>query len=175
MTVPAALQNLSARLGADPLLVQAAGGNTSLKQDGVMWIKASGTWLKEALNKDIFVPVDLIALRSALSGQSPDCETCEAFVRTDLNASGLRPSIETTVHALMAQKVVLHVHCVNTIAHAIRADAEEVLAEKLKGETWKFIPYAKPGLDLAAAIKARLAPETDVLVLRQSWSGGGRA
>ena len=37
------LRALSARVGADPLLVQAAGGNTSLKDQGVMWIKASGT------------------------------------------------------------------------------------------------------------------------------------
>ena len=39
------LRKLSARVGSDPLLVQAAGGNTSLKDKGVMWIKASGTWL----------------------------------------------------------------------------------------------------------------------------------
>ena len=52
------LSQLSARIGADPLLVQAAGGNTSIKQDGVMWIKASGTRLKEASSKNIFVPLD---------------------------------------------------------------------------------------------------------------------
>ncbi len=53
------LRTLSAQLGADPLLVQAAGGNTSIKQDGTMWIKASGTWLMDALSKDIFVPLNL--------------------------------------------------------------------------------------------------------------------
>ena len=42
----APLNRLSASIGADPVLVQAAGGNVSLKRDGVMWIKASGTWLK---------------------------------------------------------------------------------------------------------------------------------
>ena len=41
----AELRDFSARIGADPLLIQAAGGNTSVKADGVMWIKASGTWL----------------------------------------------------------------------------------------------------------------------------------
>ena len=46
-----ALRTLSAKLGSDPLLVQAAGGNTSLKRDGIMWIKASGTWLRDALAK----------------------------------------------------------------------------------------------------------------------------
>ena len=44
-----ALRELSAALGADPLRTQGAGGNTSIKRDGVMWIKASGTWLADAL------------------------------------------------------------------------------------------------------------------------------
>jgi rhamnose utilization protein RhaD (predicted bifunctional aldolase and dehydrogenase) len=44
-----ALLELSAALGADQLREQGAGGNTSIKRDGVVWIKASGTWLAEAL------------------------------------------------------------------------------------------------------------------------------
>ena len=159
------LRTLSARVGADPLLVQAAGGNTSLKDAGVMWIKASGTWLKDAAARDIFVPLDHAAILEALKRDDPACESCTAFVRTDLNATGLRPSIETTVHALMPQRVVVHVHCVNTIASAIRADAEQRLAEKLAGFNWAFIPYARPGLPLAGAISARIRPGVDVLVL----------
>lgn len=159
------LRRLSARVGADPLLVQAAGGNTSLKEDGVMWIKASGTWLKDAETRDLFVPLDHAAIMEALAQNDPACESCTAFVRTDLNSTGLRPSIETTVHALMPQRVVVHVHCVNTIAWAIRADAEQRIAEKLSGFNWAFIPYARPGLPLAGAISSRMRPGVDVLVL----------
>jgi len=159
------LRTLSARVGADPLLVQAAGGNTSLKQDGVMWIKASGTWLKDATARDIFVPLDHQAILDALTRNDPACESCTAFVRTDLNATGLRPSIETTVHALMPQRVVVHVHCVNTIAWAIRQDAEARLAERLAGFDWAYIPYARPGLPLAGAISRRIRPGVNVLVL----------
>jgi rhamnose utilization protein RhaD (predicted bifunctional aldolase and dehydrogenase) len=159
------LRALSARVGADPLLVQAAGGNSSLKDQGVMWIKASGTWLKDAATRDIFVPLDHAAIMDALARDDPACESCVTFLRTDLNGTGLRPSIETTVHALMPQRVVLHVHCVNTIAWAIRADAEARLAEKLKDFAWAFIPYARPGLPLAAAIQSRIKPGVDVLIL----------
>lgn len=159
------LRTLSARVGSDPLLVQAAGGNTSLKDQGVMWIKASGTWLRDAAAKDIFVPLDHAAIMAALAKNDPACESCVAFVRTDLNSTGLRPSIETTVHALMPQRVVVHVHCVNTIAWAIRADGEARLAERLKEFNWAYIPYARPGLPLAGAISARLKPGVDVLVL----------
>ena len=143
------LRAFSARVGSEPLLVQAAGGNTSLKDGGVMWIKASGTWLKDAASHDIFVPLDHAAILQGLAKNDPACEACTAFVRTDLNSTGLRPSIETTVHALMPQRVVVHVHCVNTIAWAIRADGEQRIAERLKAFDWAFIPYARPGLPLA--------------------------
>lgn len=159
------LRALSARVGSDPLLVQAAGGNTSLKEQDVMWIKASGTWLKDATARDIFVPLDHAAIMQGLASNDPACESCTTFVRTDLNGTGLRPSIETTVHALMPQRVVVHVHCVNTIAWAIRADAEQRLAEKLKDFDWAFIPYARPGLPLAGAIQSRMRPGVNVLVL----------
>lgn len=49
---------VSERLGRDPLQVQAAGGNTSVKRDGAMWVKASGTWLADARERDIMVAVD---------------------------------------------------------------------------------------------------------------------
>ena len=130
-----------------------------------MWIKASGTWLAEAATRDIFVPLDHQRLVAALERDDPDCATCMAYVRTDLNALGLRPSIETSVHALMPQPVVFHVHCVETIAWAIRDGAERLLAAPLAAFNWAFVPYARPGLPLAAAIRARLRPGTDVLVL----------
>ena len=159
-----ALRRLSAQAGANPLLVQAAGGNTSLKDAAVMRIKASGTWLAHALERDIFVAVDLPRLRAALERGDADCETPHVFASPD-NPAGLRPSIETTVHALMPQKAVVHVHCVETIAWAVLADAEALLAEPLAAFRWAFIPYARPGLPLARAIQRRLAPDTQVLVL----------
>jgi rhamnose utilization protein RhaD (predicted bifunctional aldolase and dehydrogenase) len=161
----AALRKLSAEVGFDPLLVQAAGGNTSLKDDSVMWIKASGTWLKDAAARDIFVPVDHPALMAAIAEDDPRCEACTDFLRTDLNATSLRPSIETTVHALMPQRVVLHVHCVNTIAYAICTDGKERLQHVLKDFHWTWIPYARPGRPLAAVISQRMQPDVNVLVL----------
>ena len=62
MMQPAELQQLkevSARVGRDMTLVQGAGGNTSVKEGDVLWVKASGAWLSEADKRDIFVPVDL--------------------------------------------------------------------------------------------------------------------
>ena len=60
---------LSARLGSDPLQVQGPGGNTSIKDGDVMWIKASGTELANAETQDIFVAVDRNAAKAEAHGQ----------------------------------------------------------------------------------------------------------
>ena len=69
MMQPAELQLLkevSARVGRDMSLVQGAGGNTSVKEGDILWVKASGAWVSEADKRDIFVPVDLPGALRAL-------------------------------------------------------------------------------------------------------------
>ena len=56
----AALARVSAELGRNRLLVQAAGGNTSVKDDGVLWVKASGTLARQGARR-----TDLRRARSA--------------------------------------------------------------------------------------------------------------
>ena len=52
------LKELSVFLGDNLDWVQGAGGNTSVKENGVLWVKASGYWLSDAQNNNIFVPLD---------------------------------------------------------------------------------------------------------------------
>jgi len=119
----------------------------------------------DADKRDIFLPVALAPLRATIAADDPACETSTGFVPHDLNPLSLRPSIETTMHAVMPQKVVVHVHCVDTIAWAVQHDAEARLASLLAGLDWVFVPYARPGLPLTRDILARLQPSTSVLVL----------
>jgi rhamnose utilization protein RhaD (predicted bifunctional aldolase and dehydrogenase) len=60
------LLELSARVGADPLLTQASTGNSSIKLDGVLWIKASGKWMSDALNENFLVPLDLSQIQACV-------------------------------------------------------------------------------------------------------------
>lgn len=159
------LLGLAARLGRDPLAIQGPGGNISLKRDGVMWVKASGTWMMEATARSIFVPVDLAAVLEGLAASDPACETCSAFVRHDLVRSPLRPSIETTLHAVMPQRVIVHVHCVETISIACLLDAPQRLIAPLAGLNWAFVPYIRPGASLGQAMAEHLRAETNVVVL----------
>lgn len=160
----AALVGASSRLGADPLQVQGPGGNTSVKAEDAMWIKASGTWLAEAESRDIFVPCDVGVLRRALAGGEAQPDMA-AIVPANANPLGLRPSIETAVHAALDWPVVLHTHCVATIALAICRDGPALIKALLPGLDVAFVPYVKPGWDLAKAISATTSPETQVVVL----------
>ena len=155
------LRAVSARFGADPLFVQGPGGNTSLKAGGALWIKASGTRLADAERPDVFVPVDWPPLLAAVARADPIADQPVRFALSE----GLKPSIETCVHAVFPQRVVLHLHCVRTLALAVCADARERLAPRLSGFRWIFIDYVKPGARLAANLRAAMRPETNVVVL----------
>ena len=157
-----ALAAASAQIGADPLLIQGPGGNTSIKEGGGLWIKASGTNLADALTRDVFVPCDLEAMRSAVAEGQARADQPAEFA---LVSGGLRPSIETSLHAVFAQRIVIHVHCVNTLAFAVRPDAKEALTARLADFDWAIVPYAKPGARLAEQVRAVLGPRTDVVVL----------
>jgi rhamnose utilization protein RhaD (predicted bifunctional aldolase and dehydrogenase) len=158
------LEAFSAAIGADPEQVQAAGGNTSLKEAGLLWVKASGLWLADAEKRDIFVPV---ALPQVLDGiEAGAADPVSAAIVAALNPEDLRPSIETTLHALLPHRIVVHTHSVRTIALAIREDGEVRIAERLRDLRWAWIPYCKPGLPLTREVAARLAAgPADVLVL----------
>ena len=156
------LLEVSARLGADPLLIQAATGNTSLKRDGVLWIKASGKWLAHADREEILIPVDLAETRARIE-RNIDPAGQSAMV----NGKKLGTSVETAMHAVLPHRVVFHVHSVNSIAWAVRRDGAAELAGRLAGFHWQWVPYVPSGLALARAIREALAraPRTDVLVL----------
>jgi rhamnose utilization protein RhaD (predicted bifunctional aldolase and dehydrogenase) len=158
----ARLKAVSARLGRDPLRIQGPGGNTSVKEGARMWIKASGTELADTEARDIFVAVDLNAIRAAMDASDPQADQPAAFA---IDGGGLRPSIETSLHAVFPQRVVLHAHCVDTIALAVRADARERLAERLADLPHGFAPYVKPGATLAKAVRESGGVEAGVAVL----------
>jgi rhamnose utilization protein RhaD (predicted bifunctional aldolase and dehydrogenase) len=151
-----------AQIGADPLLVQGAGGNVSWKDGDVLWVKASGTWLVDAESKDIFVPVNLAHLQDALAKR-------DFFVKPEVNGnSGLRPSIETLLHALMPHKVVAHLHAVEMLAYLVQVNARQIIKSLVADSVkWIYIDYFKPGVDLARAISEELAnrPGADVVFM----------
>jgi rhamnose utilization protein RhaD (predicted bifunctional aldolase and dehydrogenase) len=150
------LLELTGRVGRNPLLTQASTGNSSAKLDGILWIKASGKWMADALRDDILMPLDLKQVLTECLRQGLD--PAERYPRA---------SLETAMHAALPHRIVLHVHCVNTIAWAVRADAFTQLQTRLEGLRWQWVPYTASGLPLSRAIeRARSArPDADLFVL----------
>ena len=157
----AELTAFSSRIGRDRTLTQGAGGNTSLKHAGTLFVKASGTWLGEADKSNLFIPIPLERVAAEIARTRWTGEELQAEALSDSLAN--RPSIETVIHGLLPKAVVVHVHSVNTIAHSARSDGEALVAEKLAGMDWAWIGYARPGRRLANLIEP--VPNVDVFVL----------
>jgi rhamnose utilization protein RhaD (predicted bifunctional aldolase and dehydrogenase) len=151
MNLKNSVTNYSAQLGADPMLVQGAGGNVSWKEQDTLWIKASGTWLADANTRDIFIPLALTTVKELIANNNTDLSS------SCLTETSLRPSIETSLHALLPQRIVIHVHAIEVIALAVQHRAKQILTERLSGLNWTWIDYVKPGLDLTKKIAACLS------------------
>ena len=138
------IEKFCVEIGKDPLLVQGAGGNISWKEGDTLWVKTSGTWMASAAQKNIFVPIDLSLLTKSVEDGS---FTMPAKVAT----SSSRPSIETLLHAIMPQRVVVHLHAVEVLAYLVR---EECNLKDIVGKEFSYIvvDYHKPGACLARAI-----------------------
>lgn len=149
----------SARIGADPLQIQGPGGNTSIKKSGVMWVKASGQELAQAQEKAIFVAVDQEKVKAIVRNN-----TGEEYQHTVLDGT-LRPSIETSFHAVLDWSVVVHSHSIATLVHVISPQGCITAVEKLSHLEPVLVPYRKPGIPLTLAILERINSNTQVILL----------
>ncbi|MDE2789653.1 MAG: class II aldolase/adducin family protein [Paracoccaceae bacterium] len=160
--LPAEFAVLSRQIGCDPMLVQGPGGNTSIKIGSTLWVKASGTQLDRAGIDEIFVAVDLDKALAEIDGTG-DGSCRAALVDPDTR---LRPSIETTFHALLPQRLVFHYHSVHGLCHGIAVEGRRALLKKLDGLDWALVPYARPGIPLTRQIRAACGDRfPEILVL----------
>lgn len=151
MSLHESVRQFCSEIGKDPLIVQGAGGNVSWKENDVLWIKASGTWLADAGDKDIFVPVKLGHLTTALKNGD------YAVVPQTVTSTPLKPSIETLLHALMPHRIVVHVHAIEVLAHLVRKDFDHSNYPALdKALNARTVKYCKPGAELAEAVANQL-------------------
>ncbi len=158
------LIGLSNRFGADPAFSRAGGGNASVKDGDVLWIKPSGVPLA-TLGAEDLVPLDRAVLLQLLA-QDPaslppegDPVMAAAAEARLGHAKGRRPSVELLFHALIPERYVLHTHPIAINAVTCSADGA-ALAARLFGDRVVWVPYTDPGLPLAhAVLEARGAHE----------------
>ncbi|GHU22991.1 hypothetical protein FACS1894164_06460 [Spirochaetia bacterium] len=156
------LVEISRRYGADTEYVIAGGGNTSLKENGILYIKGSGAPLAE-MTEVGFVKMDRTQLASIWQKTYPaNANDREAAVLADMLAARLpgeehkRPSVETLLHDLLPFKVVVHLHPALVNGLTCSRNGEKCAQELFSGEhIW--IPSINPGYTLALAVKDALS------------------
>lgn len=141
--------------------VIAGGGNTSWKDDRYLYIKASGISLS-SITEHGFCILDRERLNAIPSMKfSDDSAVREEQVKEALMASrvnvdsGLRPSVETSLHNLFEYAFVVHTHPTLVNALMCSIDAEK-RTEALFGDKALFIPYSDPGFMLFTIIRKRI-------------------
>jgi rhamnose utilization protein RhaD (predicted bifunctional aldolase and dehydrogenase) len=143
-------------------LVQAGGGNASIKLDGTrMLVKSSGVLLSEVGERKGYVTVDYPALLAVLDDRTSwqheerrarDAAVTE-LVRQVTTPPGSRASIEVFLHALLG-RFVLHTHPIAVVALASREDWRSTLVS-----TWPeslLVPYRSPGIDLGLEVASHV-------------------
>ncbi len=151
MEIPTSLIDTTEKVGNDINLVQGPGGNISYKENGFMLIKASGTKMSDVKKKNIFVKTNHGKIISALKRKEKD-----PIKNSWEDINKIRPSIETSMHAIMPHKCVLHVHCVNTLSWIVQENYINKIKIFLKDENWISVPYKKPGISLSRSIENEL-------------------
>ncbi|MCL1982436.1 MAG: class II aldolase/adducin family protein [Clostridiales bacterium] len=164
------LIDFSRLYGSDPELVIAGGGNTSMKENGVLHVKRSGAALATVSAAD-FVAMDMAALLAVLERAYPEGDReREAACLADVLDARLpgqehkRPSVEALLHALFPKRYVLHLHPALVNGLTCSVNGENAAGEMFPDAAW--IAECKPGYMLAKQLAGKLGRETDTVLLQ---------
>ncbi|GAB3820703.1 class II aldolase/adducin family protein [Tessaracoccus terricola] len=147
------LVRLSNHFGSQVEYARAGGGNASVKHDGILHIKPSGTTLATLRDEDL-VPLRIDVLLAALASDElveGDPVMAAATAARVGDPDGRRPSVEILFHALMPEPLVLHLHPL--AANALTCNEKGPrLAARLLGDEAVWVDYIDPGVPLARGI-----------------------
>lgn len=126
---------LSEWIGLNWYLCQANGGNTSIKIDNRVYIKASGKRLSESIS-----------------------DTKNVFLYLDDPKSHLKPSMETQMHLSIDKKYVIHYHPLNTLLCTVLKKSHQLIKNLEKNNIKTIcLGYAEPGFELNKLICQNLS------------------
>jgi rhamnose utilization protein RhaD (predicted bifunctional aldolase and dehydrogenase) len=147
-------------LGGDPRLVLHGGGNTSVKLTAtdlvgdnwdVLCVKGSG-WDMAVIEPAGLPAVKLKPLLKARALDTLSDEDMVALQRANLIDPGSpNPSVETLLHAFLPHRFVDHTHSTAVLAIVDQGEDSSALIAEVFGPKMGYVPYIKPGFDLAKA------------------------
>lgn len=140
------LSLISKFAGQSEELVQAGGGNTSVKLDeNRMFIKASGFQLSEVTDSSGYSLVSYKKICDIFEDGKPDPAQEKAILDSVL-IDGKRPSIETFLHSVTSDYTI-HTHPLGVSMLACRKDGMDILKELFPDSV--TVGYDTPGIRLA--------------------------
>ncbi|MEO9869411.1 bifunctional aldolase/short-chain dehydrogenase [Ekhidna sp.] len=165
-------------LGADLRVTNYGGGNTSCKtieidpltgeETKVMWVKGSGGdigTLKRSGLAGLYMN-RLQNLKKRYRGLEYEDEMVGLFNHCIFDLDSKAPSIDTPLHAFLPFDHIDHLHPDAIIAIAAAKDGEQIMKE-LWGDKMAWIPWQRPGFDLALQLEKALEenPEIEGIIL----------
>ncbi len=142
-------------LGCDDSLVLHGGGNTSVKIDGVLWVKGSG-WDLGSIEAGGFAPVKMEVLLDIASKEMiSDSELVRLQKEGMIDKTAPAPSIEAVVHAIIPHRFVDHTHADAVVTISNTPNGKELIKE-IYGERVVVVDYVMPGFILAKAMQKEL-------------------
>lgn len=153
------ITELSHAFGGDAH-VKGGGGNTSCKTADTLWVKPSGTTLKD-IEGDKFVAMDRAQLNKLNDLHPPDDPKArEAMVKEAMAAAVLpdqsgRPSVEAPLHNTLDATFVVHTHPPTVNGMTCAVDGKATCARLFPDALW--MDYTDPGFTLCRAVATAVA------------------
>src|ERR1017187_3359746 len=181
-------------LGGDQRITNSGGGNTSSKLQekdplgenpvDVLWVKGSGGDLRTGTRENFssLCQDKLVGLKRAycaradrgLKSRAED-DMVAMYAHATFNLNPRAPSIDTPLHSFLPGRHVDHMHPNAIIAIAASAGCERLTREIFGGEM-AYVPWMRPGLELALAMEdiVRKSPKVRAIMMGQhgfiSWA-----
>ena len=155
-------------LGADLRITNYGGGNTSCKtterhpltgaETEVLWVKGSGGDIGTLTRRGIagLYVEQLHAMKAAYRGLEHEDDMVALAYHALYDLDSRAPSIDTPLHGLLPFRHIDHLHPDAVIAVAAAEDSERVTRE-IWGDTMGWVPWQRPGFDLALQLERCLA------------------
>ena len=140
--------------------VRGGGGNTSVKNSDILWVKPSGIALAD-MTVDGFVAMDRSGLRELFDASIPEepspreamvKEIMVSSVRAD--SSG-RPSVEAPLHEIFSATFVVHTHPALVNGMTCAAEGRKACQRLFPQALW--VDYIDPGYALCMHVRGQIA------------------
>ena len=154
---------LSHRFGT-PAYVLGGGGNTSVKNDEMLWVKPSGTTLA-GMTPEAFLPLVRSRIEPLYEAEAPaDANAREALVKDMMQAAVQegatgRPSVEAPLHNVFSARYVVHTHPTLVSGFVCGQKGAEMCARLFPDALW--MPYVDPGYTLCMHVREAIQKYTE--------------